>query len=183
METWKSFAANSVTHSAAHYLMAIQELREKPGYARISDVARRLSITKGSASAEIKGLKQRGLIAEDENRFLLLTDLGAKIARQILQSRRTLHFFLANILRVEADQALIDACKIEHLLSENTVAKLLELVQFLRSDNSAAKNFLRELHAFHFECPSSDSCSSLGEDCCLGGEPGCHGAAHDHDLE
>lgn len=183
METWKSFAANSVTHSAAHYLMAIQELREKPGYARISDVARRLNITKGSASAEIKGLRQRGLIAEDENRFLLLTETGAKLARQIVQSRRTLQFFLTKILRVEPDQALIDACKIEHLVSENTVAKLLELVQFLRSDHRTAKAFLRELHHFHFECPSADSCLSLGADCCLGGDPGSGGTGHDHHLE
>ncbi len=170
METWKSFAANSVTHSAAHYLMAIEELREKSGYARISDVARHLNITKGSASTEIKGLKNRGLVAEDENRFVLLTDIGTKLVKQIVQSRRTLQYFLTKILRVEPEQAKIDACKIEHLLSEETATRLLCLVQYLRSEKPPADEFLKNFHQYHFECPSADSCVSLGDSCCLGGE-------------
>lgn len=175
METWKSFATNEVTHSAAHYLMAIAELREKPGYARVSDVARHLGITKGSTSTEIKGLKARGLVAEDENRFLLLTEVGKRIVRQIVQSHRTLQYFLAKILRVEPEQAKIDACKIEHLLSESTTSKLLQLVQLLRSDSPAAKAFQQELDRFHFECKSNESCSALGDDCCLGSDECCQG--------
>ncbi len=181
METWKSFAAHSVTHSAAHYLMAIQELREKTGYARISDVARHLNITKGSASTEIKGLKQRGFVSEDENRFLLLTDTGTKTVKQIVQARRTLQFFLAKVLLVSKEQAHIDACKIEHLLSEETTSRLFTMIQFLRSGAPEAAAFRKALHQYHFECPSTESCLSLGEDCCLGGEEDCPGT-HRHEV-
>ena len=34
-EVWKSFEDNTLTHSAAHYLMTIKDLLEDHGYARV----------------------------------------------------------------------------------------------------------------------------------------------------
>ena len=48
MDAWKEFDQNVVSHSAAHHLMAVDDLVQRLGYARVSDVARRLSITRGS---------------------------------------------------------------------------------------------------------------------------------------
>ena len=70
MDIWKQFEENGLTHSAAHHLLAVIELREKRGYARVTDVARLLNITTGSASTNLKILRQKNLIIEDENRFL-----------------------------------------------------------------------------------------------------------------
>ena len=63
-EVWKEFAAHEVTHSVAHYLTTIQELRQLKGYAILKDVADDLQVTKGSASVQIKNLKERGLVTE-----------------------------------------------------------------------------------------------------------------------
>jgi Mn-dependent DtxR family transcriptional regulator len=123
-DTWKEFEGNDVTHSAAHHLLAILELREKRGYARVTDVARHLNITTGSASTNLKTLKTKGLIAEDENRFLVLTAEGESLAKAVVQRRNIIHKFLCEILRVSADQAEIDACKTEHLISAETARKL-----------------------------------------------------------
>jgi len=81
METWKAFEQNPITHSAAHHLVTIAELLEEYGYARVSDVARSLHITRGSASITLKNLKARGLVTEDDRRFLGLSDEGMEIAR------------------------------------------------------------------------------------------------------
>ena len=59
-DVWKSYDANELTHSAAHHLMAVHELRTRHGYARVSDVAKYLKITKGSVSSAMKHLKERG---------------------------------------------------------------------------------------------------------------------------
>src|SRR5262245_19471352 len=49
METWKEFDANELTHSAAHHLVAIYEVGlPYGGWARVSDIARQLDITRGS---------------------------------------------------------------------------------------------------------------------------------------
>ena len=39
MDVWKQFEENNITHSAAHHLLAIRELRTTRGYARVTDVA------------------------------------------------------------------------------------------------------------------------------------------------
>ena len=43
-DVWKSYEANELSHSAAHHLMAVHELREQHGYARVSDIAQHLSL-------------------------------------------------------------------------------------------------------------------------------------------
>ena len=58
---WKEFEQNPITHSAAHHLMAIGDLTQRLGYARVSDVAKQLKITRGSVSISLRGLKKDGL--------------------------------------------------------------------------------------------------------------------------
>lgn len=126
MEVWKEFSGNEITHSGAHHLLAILELTKKRGYSRVTDVAKFLEITTGSASTNLKGLKQKGLVSEDDNRFLSLTKHGAEVAETILQRRTILERFFADILGVDPHKAEIDACKTEHLLSMETTTKMAE---------------------------------------------------------
>jgi DtxR family Mn-dependent transcriptional regulator len=127
-DVWKKFEENNITHSAAHHLLAILELREKRGYARVTDVARELNITTGSASINLKSLKAKQLIVEDENKFLALSSEGEGLARAVLNRKKILNDFLTNILKVSPEQAEIDACKTEHLISAETAKKLEEFM-------------------------------------------------------
>ena len=120
---WKEFEDNQITHSAAHYLMTIRALLEDNGYARVTDIAKRLNITRGSCSISLKPLKKRGLVVEDENRFLKLSDEGLRLAELIERNDQLLELLFSKLLGVSQEQAEIDACKIEHLLSiESSVA-------------------------------------------------------------
>lgn len=123
-DTWKEYSENEVTHSAAHHLVAISDLTVKRGYARVSDVAKYLNITTGSVSTNLKALKLRGLVTEDENKFLALTLVGAKIAAAVQMRREVLLRFFIDVLEVDPVQAEIDACKTEHLLSLETATRL-----------------------------------------------------------
>jgi DtxR family Mn-dependent transcriptional regulator len=129
MEIWKQFEENDITHSAAHHLLAILELREKRGYARVTDVAKDLQITTGSASINLKALKAKNLIVEDENKFLSLSPQGEAIARAVHMRKNILHEFLVKILSVSPEQAEIDSCKTEHLISAETAQKLQEFTE------------------------------------------------------
>ena len=128
-EVWKEFNYNEVTHSAAHHMLAILELTSQRGYARVTDVAKFLDITTGSASTNLKSLKQKGLVSEDENRFVSLSEHGQKLAEVILQRRNILESFFIEVLGVEEAQAGIDACKTEHLLSAETTSKMAEFAK------------------------------------------------------
>lgn len=131
MDVWKEFNENPITHSAAHHLLAIQELSVKRGYARVTDIARFLEITTGSASTNLKSLKQKGYVVEDENKFLLLSDTGRMLAEAILSRREIITAFLHNVLGVSDQQAEVDACKTEHLFSAETTDKMLAFAKKL----------------------------------------------------
>ena len=123
-DVWKKFEENSITHSGAHHLLAIMELKSTRGYARVTDVARHLNITTGSASTNLKSLKSKGLVVEDDNRFLNLSAEGEAVAKAVVSKKYVFHKFLTEVLKVSGEQAEIDSCKTEHLISAETARKL-----------------------------------------------------------
>jgi len=141
-DIWKEFEHNPVSHSVAHHVVAIANLREKQGYARVSDVAKALNITRGSASLTLKSLRQKGLVLEDDNRFLLLSEGGQFIADSVRGKKDVVKKFFSQLLGVPAEQAEVDTCKIEHLISEATAQRLARLLRFLESGHPRAKAFL-----------------------------------------
>ena len=86
----------------------------------------RLNITTGSASTNLKSLKSRGLIVEDENRFLTLSAEGEALVNAVSLRKKIFLRFLTDVLGVTPEQAEIDSCKTEHLISAETTKKLQE---------------------------------------------------------
>lgn len=127
-DIWKEFEQNQTTHSVAHHLMAIFDLLNEHGYARVTDVAKKLNITRGSASLTLKAIKEKGLILEDENRFLLLSDKARGIVQKIKDRNRVIQSFFTEVLGVDAVQSEVDACKIEHLISEEVSEALTKFM-------------------------------------------------------
>lgn len=123
-DVWKQFEENKITHSAAHHLLAVLELKEQRGYARVTDVAKYLNITTGSASTNLKSLKSKKLLLEDDNRFLALTSEGESLARAVIAKKKVFERFLVEVLKVSPETAEVDACKTEHLISAETARKL-----------------------------------------------------------
>ncbi len=152
-DQWKEFDQNPITHSAAHHLVAIAELHEEFGYARVSDVARSLEITRGSVSVTLKGLKQRGLVVEDERRFLGLSEIGQAIASSVQARKSVMKKLFIEVLGVNEEQADIDTCKIEHLISTNTAQHAARFLRYINGDKKAAALF-------------SDGPPTLKEECC-----------------
>jgi DtxR family Mn-dependent transcriptional regulator len=95
----------------------------------VTDVARDLNITTGSASINLKSLKAKNLIVEDENKFLSLSEEGEAIARAVMTRKNILLHFLTDVLKVSPEQAEIDSCKTEHLISAETAKKLEEFTE------------------------------------------------------
>lgn len=136
---WREFENNPLSHSMAHYLMAIDSLRAELGYARSTDVAEMLEVSRGAASMALSQLKKRGWVAEDPNRFLLLTDEGRRITHAVEHNFLILSRFFEHTLQVTNNTALGDACKMEHLMSRETAKRLLWLFKHLVEDKSLSK--------------------------------------------
>lgn len=166
MDTWKEFDQNVISHSAAHHLMAIDDLLGKLGYARVSDVARLLNITRGSVSISLQPLKRAGLVEQDENRHLRLSEEGQRLVGAIKTKRLLVRRLLEEVLGVPAEQAEIDACKLEHLVSNITAQHLVGLLRFLDSGAPAGRQFVAGLRAFDLACSGDPArCPSCAESC------------------
>jgi Mn-dependent DtxR family transcriptional regulator len=134
METWKEFEANELTHSAAHHLLAIEELGANyGGWARVSDIARELGITRGSVSINLRTLKKRGFVVTDEHRMVKLSPKGSEIVQAVQSKKEAFRTFLIDVLRVSELQAEIDSCKVEHLISHETTERLAQFIEHFKS--------------------------------------------------
>jgi len=168
MDTWKEFEANELTHSAAHHLLAIHEVGAAyGGWARVSDIARRLNITRGSVSINLRALKKRRWVETDEHRLVRLTPLGLGIVQSVNAKRVIVETFLRDVLGMPAEQAGIDSCKIEHLISHSTGERLMQFVQFLLSDAAVSREFLERFRSQKAVCPETRSCDVCKGHCLI----------------
>jgi DtxR family Mn-dependent transcriptional regulator len=166
VDIWKEYDQNVITHSAAHHLMAIADLIDRLGYARVSDVARQLNITRGSVSISLRPLKKAGLVEQDENRHLRLSEQGQELVAAIKTKRHLIQRFLADVLGVDAEQAEIDACKLEHLVSNETAKRLLSFLHFLDLDAQQKQTLLSAWRAADPNCERHpDGCGVCTDDC------------------
>ncbi len=108
-----------IQKSSEDYLEAMLMLKEKKGYIRSIDVAQQLSVTKPSVSYATKRLRENGYITMDKDGLIGLTDSGMEIASKIYDRHRNLTAFLIK-LGVNEAQAMEDACKIEHDISQES---------------------------------------------------------------
>lgn len=132
MTTEKKAREAELSHSMVHYLLTIHKLKEDRGYARVTDIARDLGLTKGSVSTALNNLKKKGLVKEEEDtKFLLLTDLGHDEVHRILSSRTLLYYFLKDFVGVDEEIAAHDSCMMEHLMSAQTSKKFFDFMKNL----------------------------------------------------
>jgi DtxR family transcriptional regulator, Mn-dependent transcriptional regulator len=164
---WRAFESNEITHSGAHYLLAIAGLARRAAPPRAADVARYLGVSRAAASLQLRSLQEHGLVAAGDQGHLHLTDAGLDLVGRIASKRKILQVFLAEVLGVPDDTAELDACKVEHLLSEESGAALVRWVRFLRSDHPAAVTCLAEFRRTLSQCPHDGRCELCADACLL----------------
>lgn len=109
--------------SAQMYLETIYLLTKESTHVRSVDVAEHMGYSRPSVSRAVGLLKQGGLLRVDEDGFLTLTDAGQAEAEKIF-ARHTLLTELLQHLGVGSETAAEDACKIEHVISDETMAAI-----------------------------------------------------------
>jgi DtxR family Mn-dependent transcriptional regulator len=165
MLSGKQALARELSASHEHYLRALWEVRSQRGYARLSDVARELGIAPATLSVGLKPLEAKGLVSHDDHRFLILTPDGERIAREVHHRFAVMRAFLRDVLGVAEEQALIEACLIEHDVSAATTERLLDLVKLLREDRELREFFQHRFAEYHRNCRPGSACSTCDLAC------------------
>ena len=114
--------------SGEDYLEAILMLQKKSGMVRSVDLARHMGFSKPSISHAVGILRDGGFLTVDKDGFLHLTDIGREIAEKIYERHQ---FFTEQLVAVGVDRetAERDACRIEHVISEEAFEKLKTSVE------------------------------------------------------
>lgn len=122
-----------IYESAEDYLEMILVIKRKKGAVRAIDIAREMNFSKPSVSIAMKKLLEDGLISINPGREIDLTPAGREIAERIYER----HVVISEILMkigVEETTAVKEACRIEHVISQDSFEKL----------KAAATNMLTE---------------------------------------
>ena len=117
-----------IHQSAEDYLEAILRLRLQRGNVRSIDVVADLHYSKPSVSVAMKKLRESGHVEMDENGYLTLTEQGEAIAQRIYERHQVLTGMLT-ALGVDEQTAAEEACRIEHVISDDTFEKIKTHVQ------------------------------------------------------
>lgn len=112
-----------ITQSLEDYLETICVLIDNGGTACVRDVARTLGVKMPSVVKAIHELKRLGLVTQEPYSSIELTVKGRQLAQLVLGRHILLSAFLKK-LGVSAKTAEIDACRMEHILSAETLDKI-----------------------------------------------------------
>jgi len=116
-----------MTQSQEDYLEMVSFLSDE-GEVRVTDIAKRLGFSKPSVSVALKILEEKELVEHKKYSTVSLTKKGVLLADFIRERHNILTEFLTKTLGVNEEIAEKDACKMEHVLSEETFQKLKALV-------------------------------------------------------
>ena len=109
--------------SGEMYLETVLVLSEKGAPVRSLDVANHLGFSKPSVSRAMGKLKREEYIKIDPQGYITLTEKGENIAKSIYEKRIVLKDFIMS-LGVDEETASVDACRIEHVLSDKSFEAL-----------------------------------------------------------
>lgn len=117
-----------IHESAEDYLESILMLKERLGMVRSIDIVNELGHSKPSVSVAMKKLRENGYISMAPDGSITLNESGMKIASRIYGRHKTITRMFV-LMGVSEEAAKIDACKVEHDLSEETFARICEFVE------------------------------------------------------
>ncbi len=114
--------------SGEMYLETILVLRLRKGVVHSVDVAKALNFSKPSVSRAMKILRDNGFITMEQNGEINLTSDGLRRAEQIYGRHIILTQFLRDFIGVEDEMAEENACRMEHILNQEVVNKIVEFM-------------------------------------------------------
>ncbi len=124
-----------IKESGENYLETILVLQKRNGMARSIDIANELNFSRASVSRAMSLLKTAGHIEIKDIHEIVLTESGRKIAETTYEKHCTIKDFLVYI-GVDQETASEEACKIEHILCDDTFNKLKLTFEKFKKNNS-----------------------------------------------
>ena len=141
-------AKTLLTASLEDYLEALYEIIQEKNGVKAVDVAKRLNVKRSSVTEALKHLSKKGLINYNKYDVISLTPDGNKTAQAIIKKHKTLFEFLTNVLGIEENEASENACKMEHVISDNVLNRIIDFIESYKKGKVQEWKFCHHLENF-----------------------------------
>lgn len=148
----------ALSESLEDYLETILELTREHGHAHVNDIALRRGVKKSSANCALRSLQKKNLVVYEKYQPVLLTPEGEAIAAAVLGKHEVLTRFFLEKIGMELPEAQEVACKLEHVLDEPTLAKMIGLFRTAKKRQAHCKHRHHEPHTDDAECCGGHHC-------------------------
>ena len=126
---------NKLTSSLEDYLETIYNLIEKNEKVRAVDISKVLGVSRASVSEALKKLDEKGFVNYGRYDTLAITELGKKTAQDVIMRHNTLRTFLEKVLGASQSEAQENACRFEHVISQDILDRLCKFTEFYTQKN------------------------------------------------
>ncbi|MBD3210259.1 transcriptional regulator MntR [Candidatus Micrarchaeota archaeon] len=121
-----------ISKTAENYLCAIYSLMNEKGFARPKDLTQILEVSSASVTEMLQKLDRQQLINYEKRGSVTLTEKGEELASHSWLRHDTFRKLLV-LAGVSPEKAYLEASRIKHNLSDESVTKLLSLVELLEN--------------------------------------------------
>lgn len=122
----------SIQESGEMYLESILVLSKENPNVRAIDISEYMGFSKPSVSRALGLLKNDGFVVANEHGYLVLTEKGRAVAEKIYERHTELTNYLT-LIGVDRETASKDACKIEHVISDESFSAIKKQAQLLKT--------------------------------------------------
>ena len=135
-----------LTESLEDYLEAIAELIAVEGHAHAKEIAAKLNVKMPSVTGALRQLEKMGCIHYNTHYPVQLTEKGRLIAEDVIHHHGVLKRFFSEILGLPLEKASETACRLEHLIDCDTIARFVLFSEAIgkRTDARALQTYLTE---------------------------------------
>jgi DtxR family transcriptional regulator, Mn-dependent transcriptional regulator len=120
----KTGVRTPITSTKEDYVRAIYLLHKSAGEVGVTDIAKRLKLSKSTVSERIKELVRDGLATAAPYAPVELTAKGQAIGKKLTYKHRLIEVFLHETLKMRKDQVHIEAERLEHAFSDEAIEHL-----------------------------------------------------------
>ena len=113
----------AVSEAIENYLETIYILSKQQTEIHAIDICTYLSYSRPTVSVVLRQMRENGLVTVNEDNHIFLTNEGLRIASRVYERHELLTRFFTK-LGVPQEIAAADACKVEHVLSQETFDRI-----------------------------------------------------------